>query len=61
MATRTRPAVTAGVTAARMTIAPILPMIGGSTFQANMFSRVNTALLVAEMRLVRVPGSRSAK
>ena len=59
--TRTSPPVTAGLTVARITIAPILPTIGGSTLQANMFSKVKTALLVAEIRLVRVPGWRSAK
>ena len=34
---------------------------GGSTFQTNMFSTVNMAFEVAVMRLVSVPGSRSAK
>ncbi len=34
---------------------------GGSTFQMNMFSAVNTALEVAVTRLVNMPGSRSAK
>ncbi len=34
---------------------------GGSTFQMNMFSAVNTAFDVAVTRLVSMPGSRSAK
>jgi hypothetical protein len=34
---------------------------GGSTFQTNIFSPVKTALEVAVMRLVSVPGRRSAK
>jgi hypothetical protein len=34
---------------------------GGSTFQMNMFSIVYTAFEVAVMRLVNMPGSRSAK
>ena len=42
-------------------MAPRLPTMGGSTFQASMFSSVKTALLVAEIRLVSVPGCRSAK
>ena len=42
-------------------IAATVATHGGSTFQTNMFSPVNTALDVAVMRLVSVPGSRSAK
>ena len=34
---------------------------GGSTFQMNIFSAVNTAFEVAVTRLVSMPGSRSAK
>ena len=34
---------------------------GGSTFQTNMFSAVKTAFDVAVMRLVSMPGRRSAK
>ena len=42
-------------------IEPAVAMHGGNTFQTNMFSTVNTALEVAVMRLVSMPGSRSAK
>ena len=34
---------------------------GGITFQTNMFCRVKTAFEVAVIRLVSVPGIRSAK
>ena len=34
---------------------------GGNTFQTNMFSTVKTALDVAVMRLVSIPGNRSEK
>ena len=34
---------------------------GGMTFQTNMFSSVKTAFEVAVIRLVKVPGMRSAK
>ena len=40
-------------------IAAIVAMHGGNTFQTNMFSTVNTALDVAVMRLVSMPGIRS--
>jgi hypothetical protein len=36
-------------------------MHGGITFQTDMFWRVKTALEVAVIRLVNVPGIRSAK
>ena len=39
----------------------MVAMHGGNTFQTNMFSTVNTALEVAVMRLVSIPGSRSEK
>ena len=42
-------------------IAPTVATQGGSTFQTNMFSTVNTAFEVAVMRLVSMPGRRSAK
>ena len=42
-------------------IATKVAMHGGNTFQTNMFSRVKTALDVAVIRLVNVPGIRSAK
>ena len=42
-------------------IAEIVAMHGGSTFQTNMFSTVNTAFDVAVMRLVSIPGRRSEK
>ena len=42
-------------------IAATVAAQGGSTFQTNIFSPVNTAFEVAVTRLVRVPGSRSAK
>ncbi len=42
-------------------IATIVATHGGSTFQTDMFCRVKTALEVAVMRLVNVPGIRSAK
>lgn len=35
--------------------------LDGNTFQTNMFSTVNTALDVAVMRLVSIPGIRSEK
>jgi hypothetical protein len=34
---------------------------GGITFHTDMFCKVNTALEVAVIRLVNVPGMRSAK
>ncbi len=36
-------------------------MHGGKTFQMDMFCKVKTALEVAVIRLVNVPGIRSAK
>ena len=42
-------------------IAAIVATQGGSTFQMNMFSTVNTAFEVAVMRLVSMPGRRSEK
>jgi hypothetical protein len=42
-------------------IATIVATQGGSTFQTAMFCRVNTALEVAVMRLVKVPGISRAK
>ena len=42
-------------------IAATVAMHGGSTFQTNIFSTVKTALDVAVMRLVSIPGRRSEK
>ena len=42
-------------------IAATVAAQGGSTFQTNMFSAVNTAFDVAVTRLVSMPGRRSAK
>ena len=42
-------------------IAATVAAQGGSTFQMNMFSTVKMALDVAVMRLLNVPGRRSAK
>ena len=42
-------------------IAAMVAMQGGNTFQTNMFSTVNTAFEVAVIRLVSMPGIRSAK
>ena len=42
-------------------IAATVAAHGGSTFQTNMFSAVNTAFDVAVTRLVSMPGRRSAK
>jgi hypothetical protein len=36
-------------------------MHGGSTFQTNIFSMVKTALEVAVIRQVSIPGNRSEK
>jgi hypothetical protein len=36
-------------------------MHGGSTFQTNILSTVKTALEVAVIRLVSIPGNRSEK
>ena len=43
------------------TIAAIVAMHGGNTFQTNMFSTVKTAFDVAVIRLVSMPGRRSEK
>ena len=43
------------------TIAAIVATQGGRTFQTNMFSAVKTAFEVAVIRLVSMPGIRSAK
>ena len=42
-------------------IAATVARHGGSTFQTNMFSTVNTAFDVAVMRLDSMPGRRSPK
>ena len=60
-ATTTRPAAIAGLTVATQAIETSVATHGGSTFHMNMFSIVNTAFEVAVIRLVKVPGSRSAK
>ena len=50
-----------GLTVPISAMAATVAMQGGSTFQTNMFSTVKTALDVAVMRLVSIPGSRSEK
>ena len=60
-ATTTRPAAIGRLTVPIRTIAAIVAMHGGNTFQTNMFSTVKTAFEVAVIRLVSMPGSRSAK
>ncbi len=42
-------------------IAATVAMQGGNTFHTSMFSTVNTAFEVAVIRLVSIPGIRSAK
>ncbi len=42
-------------------MATTVAMQGGKTFQTDMFCKVKTALDVAVIRLVNVPGIRSAK
>jgi len=42
-------------------MAMIVAMQGGMTFHTDMFCKVKTALDVAVIRLVNVPGIRSAK
>ncbi len=42
-------------------IAAMVAMQGGNTFQTSMFSTVYTAFEVAVIRLVSIPGMRSAK
>ena len=49
------------LTVATKPIAATVAAHGGSTFQTNMFSMVKIALEVAVMRLVSMPGCRSAK
>ena len=60
-AIRLRPAAIGRLTLIRKAIAPAVAMQGGSTFQTNIFSTVNTAFEVAVTRLVSIPGSRLAK
>ena len=55
------PAAIGTLTVATRKIAATVATQGGSTFQTNMFSTVKTALDVAVMRLVSVPGRRSEK
>ena len=57
---RRRPATAAigELTVDRKAIAAMVATQGGKTFQTNMFSIWNTALDVAVMRLVSMPGSR---
>ena len=50
-----------GLTVPISTIAVMVAIHGGNTFQMNMFSTVKTAFEVAVMRLVSIPGSRSEK
>ena len=56
-----KPADIATLTVPIRRMAEMVAMHGGNTFQTNMFSTVNTALEVAVMRLVSIPGSRSEK
>ena len=56
-----QPAAIVRLTVPISAIAAMVAMQGGNTFQTNMFSTVNTALEVAVIRLVSIPGSRSAK
>ena len=60
-ATTISPAAIGRLTVPINAIAATVAMQGGSTFQTNMFSTVKTALEVAVMRLVSIPGSRSEK
>ena len=60
-ATTTKPADIGRLTVPIRAIAATVAMQGGNTFQTNMFSTVKTALDVAVMRLVSIPGSRSEK
>ena len=55
---------TAAMGALTVTTKPMaisVAMHGGITFQTDMFCKVKTALEVAVIRLVNVPGIRSAK
>ena len=58
---RSSPAAIGRLTVPISAIAATVAMHGGNTFQTNMFSTVKTALEVAVMRLVSIPGSRSEK
>ncbi len=49
------------LTVTTKTMATTVAMQGGKTFQTDMFCKVKTALDVAVIRLVNVPGIRSAK
>ncbi len=60
-ATTISPAAIGRLTVPISAIAATVAMQGGNTFQTNMFSTVKTALDVAVMRLVSMPGSRSEK
>ena len=60
-ATTTKTAAILTLTVVRNAIAPIVAAHGGKTFHTNMFSIWNTAFDVAVMRLVSMPGKRSAK
>ena len=60
-ATTINPAAIIQFTVLISAMAATVAMQGGNTFQTNMFSTVKTALEVAVMRLVSIPGSRSEK
>jgi hypothetical protein len=60
-ATTIKPAAIIQFTVLIRAMAATVAMHGGNTFQTNMFSTVKTALEVAVMRLVSIPGSRSEK
>ena len=60
-ATTISPPAIGGLTVPISAMAATVEIQGGNTFQTNMFSTVNTALDVAVMRLVSMPGSRSEK
>ena len=55
------PAAIGTLTVAISATEPSVATHGGATFHTNIFSVVNTAFEVAVMRLVSIPGSRSAK
>ena len=60
-ATSVRLAAISQLTMATKPMAQIVARQGGSTFHTSMFSTVKSALDVAVMRLVSVPGERLAK
>ena len=59
--TRLKPTAIGTLTVKTSAIAATVAAHGGITFQKNIFSLVKTAFEVDVMRLVSVPGIRSAK